>query len=80
MPYIDLERTFCAYKDEQYLKTFKYQGTCASISYKHLWSPFAEFLLKFIPPTIAPNAITLLAFVIIVISHALFTFYGDSTF
>jgi ethanolaminephosphotransferase len=62
------------------LVDFKYQGTCASITYKYLWSPFAEFLLKFVPETVAPNLITLFAFVIIVVSHVVFMFEGDSEF
>lgn len=69
-----------SYADEKDLKEFQYKGTCASISYKYLWSPFGEFLLKFTPETIAPNTITLVAFIIIVTSHLLIIFGGDSDF
>lgn len=71
---------FFNYPDQDDLKFFQYKGTCASISYKYLWSPFGEFLLKFTPETIAPNTITLVAFIIIVSSHLLIMFGGDSNF
>ena len=68
------------YADERDLIEFKYKGTCDSISYKYLWSPFAEFLLKFVPDTVAPNLITLIAFAAIVVSHIVFMFQGESEF
>lgn len=66
--------------DERDLREFKYRGTCDSITYKYFWSPFAEYLLKFVPETVAPNLITLVAFIIIVVSHLLFMFQGDDQF
>jgi ethanolaminephosphotransferase len=46
------------------LKTFKYRGSDLSLSYKYLWSPFAEVLLKYTPADIAPNTITIVGFIL----------------
>ena len=51
---------------------FKYAGGTDSISYKYLWSPMDEWLLKFFPETIAPNAITFAAFMVLLVSHVIF--------
>lgn len=59
---------------------FKYQGGTASITYEHIWSPLAEYLLKFVPTWVAPNLITFVAFVIVVVSHLIFMYVGDSSF
>ena len=59
------------------LKDFKYQGGSASLTYEYLWSPLAEFLLKFTPLWVAPNLITLVAFLIVLVSHFVFMFWGE---
>lgn len=41
------------------LRKFKYKGSDISVAYQQVWGPFAEILLKFVPETWAPNAITL---------------------
>jgi phosphatidylglycerophosphate synthase len=35
-----------------------------AISYQHVWSPLAEFILKYIPENWAPNVITIVGFLI----------------
>lgn len=54
------------------MRTFQYKGQCDSITYKHLWSPLADELLKYVPPNVAPNTITLTAFVFITLAHIVF--------
>ncbi|XP_031505801.1 uncharacterized protein LOC116268162 [Nymphaea colorata] len=39
-----------------------------------------EFLLRFVPETVAPNLITLVAFAIIVVSHFVFMFWGENDY
>jgi ethanolaminephosphotransferase len=51
---------------------FKYNGQCDSITYKHFWSPLADWLLQFVPPTIAPNTITLSALLVLTFAHVVF--------
>lgn len=54
------------------MQKFQYKGTCDSITYRHLWSPFAEYLLRYVPEIIAPNTITATALAILTIAHILF--------
>lgn len=51
---------------------FKYNGQCDSITYKHIWSPLADWLLQFVPPTMAPNTITLSALLVLTFAHVAF--------
>lgn len=46
------------------IKNFKYKGGSISYSYNLLWSPLAEYFLKYVPHWWAPNAITLAGFLI----------------
>lgn len=78
--YIPQPSTSCSYLDEIHLKDFKYKGGSASLTYEYLWSPFAEFLLKFTPEWIAPNLITFVAFVLVLVSHFIFMFWGEDQF
>ena len=57
---------------KQSLLSFKYQGGTDSITYKYLWSPFGDKLVTLFPKTVAPNLITLVAFMILLISHLIF--------
>lgn len=54
------------------MQKFQYKGICDSLTYKHLWSPFGEYLLQYVPESVAPNTITAVAFAILVIAHILF--------
>jgi ethanolaminephosphotransferase len=46
------------------IKNFKYKGGSISYSYDLIWSPLAEYVLKYVPLWWAPNAITLAGFLI----------------
>jgi ethanolaminephosphotransferase len=59
-------------------KTFKYSGGNDSITYSLIWSPLADWLLKFVPPSIAPNSITLSSLILLSITHILFVFAGSN--
>jgi ethanolaminephosphotransferase len=47
-------------KGEEAIRNFKYKGGDLSLSYQYLWSPLADFVVKFTPTTIAPNTITII--------------------
>lgn len=55
---------FISKEGEMNVKAFKYQGKDLSLSYKYLWSPMAEVLLKYTPAYIAPNTITVFGFLL----------------
>lgn len=44
------------------IRNFKYKGGDLSLSYNYIWSPLAEQVLRIIPPSVAPNTITLIGF------------------
>lgn len=55
---------------KQGIRDFKYKGGSVSITYEYIWSPFCDWIVKkFIPTSIAPNAITLTASIIVMIAH-----------
>lgn len=39
------------------LHKYKYSGTDASLTYKYVLSPLAEFFVKFFPLTVAANTV-----------------------
>jgi len=58
------------------LPSYKYSGSDASLLYKHFYGPVAQYLVdKVIPPTWAPNAITLAGFACTLIPHLLIFLY-----
>ena len=59
------------------IKNFKYKGGSISYSYNYLWSPLAEYLLKFVPVWWAPNAITLAGFLINILGCLSLIFQGE---
>jgi ethanolaminephosphotransferase len=62
---------------EQAIRNFKYKGSSSAFSYDYLWSPFAEYMLKYIPITWAPNAITLVGFILVLVGAFSIYFIGD---
>jgi len=51
------------------LRNFKYKGGSLAISYQHLWSPLAEYIVEHFPKTVAPNTITLIGTIIHIIGN-----------
>ena len=68
------------YLEKSHLKDFKYTGGTDSILYEYLWSPFAEYLLRFFPLWVAPNVITFVALLILVIVHIIFMLPDESDY
>ena len=60
-------RKYISEREAQAIRDFKYKGGSISYSYGLVWSPLAEFLLKFVPMTVAPNLITLIGSIIHII-------------
>jgi len=67
---------FITLEGEEVLRNFKYKGGSIAYSYNYIWSPFAEYLLKFIPLSWAPNSITLAGFLINIIGCLSLIFQG----
>lgn len=61
---------------EQAIRNFKYKGSSSAFSYDYLWSPLAEYMLRFIPFTWAPNAITLVGFILVLIAACSIYMFG----
>lgn len=54
---------------EETLKHFTYKGGSVGLSYKYIWSPLAEYLVRFIPIWWAPNAITFAGFLLVILGE-----------
>jgi ethanolaminephosphotransferase len=52
------------------LLNYRYNGCDDSISYKYLLAPFADYLVQFVPRSIAPNTLTLSALLFTVVGAA----------
>ena len=63
-------------KGEDCLKKFAYKGGSCGVSYEYLWSPLAEKLVKLVPIWWAPNAITFVGFILVIISTILLCCFG----
>jgi ethanolaminephosphotransferase len=63
---------------EERIRNYKYKCTTDSFMYTYVMGPLANFSLKFVPETVAPNTLTFLAFLFNVIPHLLILWYtGD---
>jgi len=62
---------------EQAIRNFKYKGGSSAYSYDYLWSPLAEYSLRFVPITWAPNAITLAGFILVLAAAFSIYAFGD---
>lgn len=54
---------------EENLKTFKYKGGSVGLSYEYIWSPFAQILVEYVPKWWAPNAITFVGFMLVILGE-----------
>ncbi|CAD8205500.1 unnamed protein product [Paramecium octaurelia] len=64
----------------RYLHTYRYKGTDLSLLYNYILSPIAEYCLKFVPLNVAPNVLTLLGLICVIIPHIVFYFVMGDTF
>lgn len=70
-------KEYISEKGKQGIKEFKYKGGSVSITYEYVWSPFCDWIVKkFIPSYVAPNTITLAAFIIVMIAHFTMMYYS----
>eukprot|EP00126_Sphaerothecum_destruens_P013424 Sdes_comp22973_c0_seq1m21323 len=60
---------------EEYLKSYKYNGTNLSITYNNVLKPIAQYLIRFVPDNIAPNVITLFGVFFSLLSCIVISFY-----
>lgn len=59
------------------IRNFKYKGGSSAWSYDYVWSPLANYLLRFVPVTWAPNAITLVGFILVLLAAASIYPFGN---
>ncbi|CAK4675910.1 hypothetical protein LEN26_020434 [Aphanomyces euteiches] len=57
------------------LKTYSYKGTDNSFIYRFVLTPMNNYLMQFIPLWLAPNMITLMGLIAVIISHILVASY-----
>lgn len=60
------------------LTRYKNKGADFSVTYKYVMGPFYDWLIRFVPAGLAPNAVTLLGFVLILASHGVMMFYAPT--
>ncbi|CAD8112784.1 unnamed protein product [Paramecium sonneborni] len=64
----------------KYLSTYTYKGTDLSLLYNYILSPIAEYCLKFVPLNVAPNVLTLLGLICVIIPHISFYLVMEDNF
>ena len=57
------------------IKQYKYSGINESVYYKYLSGPWAQFWVDRLPPSVAPNVLTLLGFFNVLCAYALVWYY-----
>ena len=61
---------------EEGIKKFVYKGGSDSLFYQYIWSPLTEYMVNHIVPEwVAPNLITLFAYVFIVLAHVILIYH-----
>ncbi|KAM3141098.1 hypothetical protein pb186bvf_006703 [Paramecium bursaria] len=58
------------------IRQFKYNGQCDSILYEHVLSPFAQSIVNRLPLWLAPNLITLIGFLFVLVGLLLSLYYN----
>jgi hypothetical protein len=69
------EERYCSVSGIQRLRYYRYRNTDKSLLQKYFHSPTADLALKFIPSSLAPNAITLIGFSLVLTSTFLCWYY-----
>jgi len=63
-------------KYEKEIHTWKYRGGSDSILYEYVWSPLTNCLVeRVIPDYIAPNTVTLIGFIGLIIAHIITAYF-----
>jgi len=79
MPGRALFKNYITPEGEERIKKYKYNSQSDSIVYKYVMGPLANLHIKYFPASVAPNTITLIAFVFNIIPHLLIILYtGDN--
>ncbi|CCW68856.1 unnamed protein product [Phytomonas sp. Hart1] len=67
--------TYLPHDAPKRLRGYKYRGEDRSYIYKYLWSALCRYAVKFLPPWLAPNVITITGLAFVCISHAILAYY-----
>lgn len=62
----------------QALMDYKYRGEDRSITYKYVMGPFYNHVVNYLPMWIAPNAVTLIGFILTASAHLLLMYYSPT--
>lgn len=74
---MSLMNNYISEEGKENILLFKYKGGSVSIAYEYVWSPFCDWIVKrFVPSYIAPNTITLAAFVYVIIAHVCLMYHS----
>ncbi|RHY45391.1 hypothetical protein DYB34_012065 [Aphanomyces astaci] len=60
------------------LKLYTYKGIDHSLIYKHVLTPMNNYLMQFVPLWLAPNTITLLGLIAVIVSHIIVASYSPN--
>lgn len=71
----NIRYNFIGKQDEQHIINYKHSGDDQSLLYNHLFSGVADKSLAYIPLWVAPNVLTLLGFLCILLPHLLVTYH-----
>jgi len=66
-----LFKNYISPEGEERIKKYQYNSQSSSIVYKYLMGPLANIHVNFLPATLAPNTITIMAFLFNVVPHLL---------
>ena len=58
------------------LHLYKYNAVDEGICYKYLWNPLATKLVSHLPDWVAPNTLTLLSFLHVLVGTLLFFYFS----
>ena len=76
MPKSSLFKNYVSPKGEERIRNYKYKCQTDSLIYTYIMGPMANFAVKYMPLTMAPNTITFIGFVFNLIPHIIILSYN----
>jgi len=79
MPKKNLLKNYITPEGEERIKTYQYKCQTDSLMYRYIMGPLANFHVKHVPMSLAPNSITFIAFMFNIIPHFLLIWYSGES-
>jgi len=79
MPRKAFFKNYITPEGEERIKSYQYKCQTDSLVYRYIMGPLANFNVKFMPMSLAPNTITLIAFVFNIIPHLMMIYYSGES-